>query len=246
MPFNTVHHCTWKSDISLSFLFYSSPSHSSLSLTACPPSFLCVQPSVFSVFLGFWEINREAETQCSAVEKNRVNLPFKAVRLPLFVSPVHFARYSSTSLFRFLFCRVLPQCFSKTSSLTYTLPLCQFPSLAPLHPGKWLYPAEWLCKEAGTGGLSWAQQKGRAAKGKIKKRGSREKSSLESFSPGTQCPSLVQYDDSSSCSMYEHLAKSQLPTMGGFQTWKYYLYCGTAASVEEFNHIRASATQITF
>lgn len=128
-------------------------------------------------------------------------LPVESIR----ASPLH------SALLRFFilspFCHVLLADTALVTDILSALPLSlsvYSPSPAPLHPGKWLYPVEWLCKDVGTG-FKLSPAKGKDARGKIKKEEAEKKDSLEFFSPGAKCPCLMQKDESSPCSICERL-----------------------------------------
>lgn len=154
----------------------------------------------FLFFPGFWNINKGGETTgCSVVgQRDRTDCLLKVS------GPRHSTRLCSVSLFCLHFATFSWQIhhLSKTSSLPSLSLSVYSPSPAPLHPGKWLYPVEWLCKDVGTG-FKLSPAKGKDARGKIKKEEAEKKDSLEFFSPGAKCPCLMQKDESSPCSICE-------------------------------------------
>ena len=102
---------------------------------------------------------------------NRMFCTLLALHLALlhfFLCFLHFARFSSQAqpCQRHPLCQTFP--LSVNSSLSLSL------SLSPLHPGKWFYPVEWLCKDTGTG-FKPSPLKRKDTKRKIKQREAGEK-----------------------------------------------------------------------
>lgn len=139
-----------------------------------PLSFFCVFSAsstiTFFYFLESWAINKQVGT---------TNILFCLIKVSRLASQLSTLSFLYLSLLLFLvssFFYILPT----ISDLLCTLApppfpaLCLFAPSAPLHSGKWLYPVEWLCKDAETG-FKLSPAKGRDRRRKIKKRGTEKR-----------------------------------------------------------------------
>lgn len=158
---------------------------------------------------------------------------------------MHFTWHCSIFCLFFLsqFCSILPINTALVKDILSALlsahppSNCLFPSLAPLHPGKWFYPVEWLCKDAGTG-FKLSPEKRKDAKRKIKKREA-EKRFIRVQAPNVLalCKAMTHHP-----ALYMNVWVAKAQTVG-MSKMKVKIFVQETAHIRGLNHIQASELQ---